>query len=57
MANTTAIAMGTNRKPATPCKENIGTKATQMQSSETKAGWVIWRARAATDWRSSTGSR
>ncbi len=44
MANTTAIAMGTNRKPATPCRENIGTKATQMQSSETKAGWVIWRA-------------
>jgi hypothetical protein len=38
MANTTAMAMGTNRKPATPCIENIGTKATQMQSSETKAG-------------------
>ena len=44
MANTTASAIGTNRKPATPCSENIGTKAMQMQSSETKAGWVIWRA-------------
>ncbi len=38
MANTTAIAIGTNRKPATPSSANIGTKTMQMQSSETKAG-------------------
>ena len=44
MANTTLIAMGTNRKPATPFSANIGTKTMQMQSSETKAGCTIWRA-------------
>ena len=44
MANTTLIAIGTNRNPATPWRANIGTKAMQMQSSETKAGCTIWRA-------------
>ena len=38
IANTTASAIGTNRKPATPCSANIGTNTMQMQSSETKAG-------------------
>ncbi len=40
-ANTTASAMGANRKPETPGRKNIGTKAMQMQSSETKAGTTI----------------
>ena len=41
IANTTAIAIGANRKPATPGRKNIGTKAMQMHSSETKAGPTI----------------
>ncbi len=41
MANTTASAMGTNRKPATPFSANIGTKTMQMHSRETKAGVTI----------------
>ena len=40
-ANTTASAMGANRKPEMPGRKNIGTKAMQMQSSETKAGTTI----------------
>ena len=44
MANITASAMGTNRKPATPCRKNIGTNTMQMHSSETKAGVTIWAA-------------
>ena len=44
IANTTLIAMGTNRKPATPERVNIGTKAMQMQSRETKAGCTICAA-------------
>ncbi len=32
MANTTASAIGTNRKPAMPGRKNIGTKTMQMQS-------------------------
>ena len=31
IANTTASAIGTNRKPATPGRKNIGTKTMQMQ--------------------------
>ena len=41
MANTTASAMGTNRKPETPGRKNIGTNTMQMHSSETKAGVTI----------------
>ena len=41
MANITASAIGTNRKPATPGSKNIGTKTMQMHSSETKAGVTI----------------
>ena len=41
MANTTASAIGTNRKPATPVRKNIGTNTMQMQSSDTKAGVTI----------------
>jgi len=44
MANTTLIAIGANRNPATPCSANIGTKAMQMQSSDTKAGCTICAA-------------
>ncbi len=44
IANTTAIAIGANRKPATPGSRNIGTKAMQMHSSETKAGATICAA-------------
>ena len=44
IANTTASAIGTNRKPAIPCRKNIGTKTMQMQSRETKAGVTIWAA-------------
>ncbi len=44
MANTTVKASGTNKKPATPGSANIGTKAMQTHSVETKAGWVIWWA-------------
>ena len=41
MANITAIAIGTNRKRATPSRKNIGTNTMQMQSSDTKAGATI----------------
>ncbi len=41
MANITASAMGTNRKPAMPFSWNIGTNTMQMHSSETKAGVTI----------------
>ena len=41
IANTTANASGTNRKPATPGRKNIGTNTMQMHSSETKAGVTI----------------
>ena len=44
IANITASAIGTNRKRATPCRKNIGTKTMQMHSSETKAGVTIWAA-------------
>ena len=44
MANTTASASGTNRKPATPGRKNIGTNTMQMQRRLTKAGVTIWRA-------------
>ena len=40
-ANTTASAMGANRKPEMPGRKNIGTKTMQMHSSETKAGATI----------------
>jgi uncharacterized protein YuzB (UPF0349 family) len=40
-ANITASAIGTNRKRATPCRKNIGTKTMQMQRVETKAGMAI----------------
>ena len=43
MANTTASASGTNRKPATPGRKNIGTNTMQMQSKLTNAGPTIWR--------------
>src|SRR3546814_11745300 len=44
IANTTDNAIGTNRKPATPGRKNIGTNTMQMHSSETKAGVTIWAA-------------
>jgi hypothetical protein len=44
IANTTAIAIGTNRKPATPGSANIGTNTMQMHSSDTKAGVTICAA-------------
>jgi hypothetical protein len=44
MAKTTDNAIGTNRKPATPGRKNIGTNTIQMHSSETNAGVTIWAA-------------
>ena len=44
IANTTASAIGRNRKPATPPRPNIGTNTMQMHSSETVAGTTICRA-------------
>ena len=44
MAKTTDSAIGTNRKPAIPCRKNMGTKAMQMHSRETKAGPTICSA-------------
>ena len=44
IANTTERAIGTNRKPATPGRKNIGTKTIQMHSRATKAGVTIWAA-------------
>ena len=41
MANTTASAMGTNKKRATPDKKNIGTNTIQIHSVETKAAGPI----------------
>ena len=41
IANTTDIAIGTNRKPAIPGRKNIGTNTMQMHSIETKAGVTI----------------
>ena len=42
--NTTDIASGTNRNPATPGRKNIGTKTMQMHSSDTNAGVTICAA-------------
>jgi hypothetical protein len=44
MAKITASAIGTNRKPATPPRANIGTKTMQMQASATNAGVTICAA-------------
>jgi hypothetical protein len=44
IANTTASAIGTNRKPATPGRKNIGTNTMQMHSSDTNAGVTICAA-------------
>ena len=41
IANTTASAIGTNRKRATPDRKNIGTNTMQMHSVETNAGTPI----------------
>jgi hypothetical protein len=41
IANTTDIAIGTNRNLATPVRKNIGTKTIQMQSVATNAGTPI----------------
>jgi hypothetical protein len=40
-AKITAFAIGTNRKPATPCRKNIGMNTMQMHSSDTRAGATI----------------
>src|SRR5262249_50638729 len=41
MANITASAIGTNRKRATPCRQNIGTNTMQRHSSDARTGGAI----------------
>ena len=50
IANNTASAIGANRNPEIPGRKNIGTKAMQMQSSETKAGTTICSAPSRMAW-------